>query len=331
MKVLAGDIGGTKTLLQVVEYRAGVPVFGEVVRFSSRDFDRFEALLDSFLARQPKHVLQGIDAACFAVAGPVDSQNQTARVTNLPWTLESQSLARQLGDTVAVRLVNDFYAVGLGVSALNPTDLVSLQSGVRRPDAPALVVGAGTGLGVAQVLRLDSGLEVLPSEGGHLAFSPRSEEETALQAQLRDRFGRVSWERLVSGTGLVNIYRYFWQRNTRGNPDCPPLLSGAEDPGAAIAAAARAGRDPNASQAVALFVRLYGTVAGELALVTLPFGGVYLAGGIAPKLVDELRQGPFLAAFHDKGRMQPLTAAMPVDIVMDTEVGLKGAALAALR
>ncbi len=327
LRVLAGDIGGTKTLLQLAEFEAGELRPQQVLReqrFDSHAYQDLVPMLDAFLEESdlPLH------GACFGVAGPVhsDDDGQTARLTNLPWHLDSRRLAADLG-LPAVRLINDFQAVGYGIEALLPEESTLLHDRPARPGAPRVVLGAGTGLGVALLLPCQGRYEAFPTEGGHTDFSGNDLQQDRLLAFLRGEFGHVSWERLVSGPGLVNIYRFLLQRDGVA-PEQDRCLQAA-DPAAAIAIASQ--REPRAEEALDLFCELFGAVAGNLALTTLAYGGVYLAGGIAPKLLHHLQRGGFARAYLDKGRMSDLVDTMPVRIVTHPNVGMLGALLAASR
>lgn len=322
---LAGDIGGTKTLLQLAEFEPGALRPRRIVReqrFNSDAFDGLGPMVRAFLPGEETARLQ----ACFGVAGPVGGapHRQTARLTNLPWQLDSVALAAELG-LGTVRLINDFEAIGYGIEALVPDELHVLQERAPRGDATRVVVGAGTGLGVALLLPCGGGYSVLPTEGGHLDFAPADALQEGLLAFLRAEFGHVSWERLVSGPGLANIYRYLLDREGT-DPAADPLLATA-DPPAAIAT----GDTPVARAALELFVDLYGAFAGNVALLTLAYGGLYIAGGIAPRILPHLQQGAFARTFADKGRMRPVVESMPIYVVTNREVGLLGALLTASR
>lgn len=323
--VLAGDIGGTKTLLQLAEFEAGALRPRRIVRahrFDSAAYDGLAPMVREFLGDDGSSRVQ----ACFGVAGPIAGgvQRQTAQLTNLPWQLDSVALSAELG-VGTVRLVNDFEAVGYGIEALVPDDLQVLQERSPRGDATRVVLGAGTGLGVALLLPCNGGYSILPTEGGHMDFAPADSLQEGLLAFLRAELDHVSWERLVSGPGLTNIYRYLLSRDA-ADPAGDPLLQ-TPDPAAAIAGSAM----PRARAALDLFISLYGAFAGNVALMTLAYGGVYLAGGIAPKLLPHLQQGTFARTFAAKGRMRPVAAAMPVYVVTNRQAGLLGALLAASR
>jgi glucokinase len=323
--VLAGDIGGTKTLLQIAEFGGGTaPRVIREERYDSRAYDDLTPMLREFLntdtGQQPA-------AACFGVAGPVaaEATTQHAKLTNLPWRLDSQNLSDALG--IPARLINDFQAIGYGIEALEPYDLETLHEAEPREGAPRVVLGAGTGLGVALLFRHDDHYEAYPTEGGHADFAPTGEDQDALLTHLRGIHRRVSYERILSGPGLEAIYRFLLHREG-GSQD--PLLD-EPDPPAAISRSALAGEDPRAARALDMFVEMYGTLAGNLALTCLARGGVYVAGGIAAKILPKLREGAFARAYLSKGRMSDLVASMPLRVVTDPKVGLKGAALAAAR
>jgi glucokinase len=307
MKLLAGDIGGTKTLLRCAN-DDGTVVHEE--RYESPAWPTFDELLRGFLDSLGHDV--AIDASCFAVAGAVlDGQ---AKVTNVGWVLEETSLSRAF-PIGRVSLINDFYAIGLGVPLLGPEDVLSLQEGKRDRNAPIAILGAGTGLGEALVVNVGGVHHVVPGEGGHADFAPQDEEQTGLFLHLHQQYGHVSSERVISGMGLVNIFTY---------------LGGDEITAAEIADRADAG-DALAKRTFAIFVDAYGAEAGDLALRTLSRGGVYLAGGVAAKNAGWFTGGSFLAAFTRKGRFSDVMKTIPVDLIMNEHVGLIGAVEGARR
>lgn len=305
MRYLAGDVGGTKTLLRCVEDDGSISANA---RYASGEHATFDDLLRDFTRTIPGPV----EAACFAVAGPVIGRR--ANVTNLPWEIDADAIGRQFGFP-RLSLVNDFYAVALGVPLLGEGDLVSLQRGQRDRSAPIGILGAGTGLGEAMVTWQKGVHHVLASEGGHADFAPQNEEQARLFLSLHEQFGHVSWERLVSGTGLVNIFTF---------------LGGPVIDGAGIAILADGG-DATALRAFAIFVDLYGAEAGNMALRVLARGGVFLAGGVAAKNRARLTDGRFLEAFHRKGRFRGIMETIPVDLIINEEVGLIGAIEGARR
>jgi glucokinase len=305
MHWIAGDVGGTKTLLRCVS-PDGTTVSEE--RYESTAYATFDALLRDFLTGAPKD----IEAACFAVAGPV--LGKRAEITNVGWVLEEGALSKTFS-IPHVSLINDFYAVALGVPLLHASDLLPLHHGHRDRTAPIGILGAGTGLGEAIVTVHDGAFHVIPTEGGHGDFAPQDEEQARLFLHLHQRYGHVSWERLVSGMGLVNIFTFL------GGKDITP---------AEIADLATAG-DPRASHAFEIFVDLYGAEAGNLALRVLARGGIFLAGGIAAKNIAWFTDGRFVEAFLRKGRFRSLMDTIPVDLIVNEEVGLIGAIEGARR
>ncbi|MDP9193509.1 MAG: glucokinase [Acidobacteriota bacterium] len=308
MTLLAGDIGGTKTLLRCTN-ADGTVVYEE--RYDSLAWPSFDDLLRSFLGGLGEPV--AIDASCFAVAGAV--LDGRVEVTNVGWVLEAAALARSF-PIGRVLLINDFYAVGLGVPLLGPGgDVMSLQEGQRDRGAPIAIVGAGTGLGEAVLVNVGGVYHVVPGEGGHADFAPQDEEQVGLFLHLHRQYGHVSSERVISGLGLVNIFTY---------------LGGDDVTAAEIAERADEG-DALAARAVAIFVDAYGAEAGDLALRTLARGGVYLAGGVTAKNVRWFTDGAFMTAFTRKGRFSDVMQTIPVDLIMNEQVGLLGAVEGARR
>ncbi|HKR65100.1 MAG TPA: glucokinase [Thermoanaerobaculia bacterium] len=305
MRWVAGDVGGTKTLLRCVD-ADGSTVFEE--RYDSAAYATFDDLLREFLSRDDAH----IDSACFAVAGPVFRGRAT--VTNVGWVMEEDALRREF-DIDRVSLINDFSAIALGVTQLGEDDLLSLHAGKRDRTAPIAILGAGTGLGQAILVWAGEEHHVIATEGGHADFAPQDEEQTRLLLHLQKKYGHVSWERIVSGMGLTNIADF--------------LGAGDLDP-AEIAERASNGDDV-ASRAIAIFVDAYGAEAGNLALKVLARGGVYLAGGIAAKNVEWFTDGRFVEAFERKGRFREVMETIPVDLITNESVGLLGAVEGARR
>jgi len=305
MRLIAGDVGGTKTLLRCVEDGGEVSAS---MRFESGAHATFEDLLRVFMTE----VRGPVDAACFAVAGPVLGTRAT--VTNLRWIIEANAVSQEFA-IPRVALVNDFFAVALGVPLLGEADLLSLQVGVRDRSAPIAILGAGTGLGEAMLTWQKGVHHVLASEGGHGDFAPQDEEQTRLFLFLHQRYGHVSWERVVSGMGLVNIFTF---------------LGGPELTGAEIAERAARG-DAQALRTFEIFVDCYGAEAGNMALRILARGGVFLAGGVAAKNREWFTGGRFLEGFRRKGRFSGLMETIPVDLIVNQEVGLLGALEGARR
>jgi len=319
MHLLVGDIGGTKTVLAVAETNgAAIRLIGEK-RYPSRDFRSLEEVVTRFRAETGL----ACEKAAFAVAGPVrDDRSET---TNLSWDLDARRLEQALGLS-EVRLLNDLEAVAWGIAALGPDDFEVLHPGEENAVGNACVVAAGTGLGEAG-MHWDGVLHrPFATEGGHADFSPRDDLELALLRGLQERFGHVSWERLVSGMGISNIYRFLLQRHGAAISKSLQEAIDAGDAAAAIAGAAADGSCPVCAETMQLFMDLYGREAGNAALKHMALGGVYLGGGIAPKNLNLLHRGPFLNAFFDKGRMETLMRRMPVKVVLEQRAPLFGAA-----
>jgi len=328
MDILAGDIGGTKTLMQIASLADDhYEVLYEKLYVSS-DYENFSDIVTSFLDDTPAGSKKPA-VACFGVAGPVTTRinNQTATVTNLPWQLDTEQLRSQT-NLSHIYLINDFQAVGHGIDTLGHDDFVILQTGKQRTHAPRVVLGAGTGLGIGQLVWQHDHYEALSSEGGHVDFAPTDSQQIALLNYLLERFDHVSYERLLSGPGLVNIYDYLRHAGFAEENNTLSLIMCQSDPATAIADYALNKSDVLAGEAMDLFIAIYGAMAGNLALINLAFGGVYVAGGIAPKIIARMNNGGFMRAFKDKGRMSKLLETMPVYVVMNPNVGLRGAARA---
>jgi len=264
-------------------------------------------------------------AACFGVAGAVVGGK--VRTTNLPWEVSEPGLAEHL-NIPRVRLLNDLEAAAHGVVAMtDPASVLTLQEGDPPSERRALtLVSAGTGLGVALMWWNGQSYQVSPSEGGHCDFAPQDDVEVALLEWLRDRFGHVSYERIVSGPGLVNLYRFLRDYRTTPEPGWLTTRIGFGDPAPVIAEAALGHADPVCDETLTRFVQIYGAAAGNYALTSLAVGGVFLGGGIAPKILSRLKDGPFLEAFAAKGRFSAQLQKIPVRVVMAPDVALLGAA-----
>ena len=321
--ILAGDVGGTKTQLSLVEATSQRFKVHASSTFLSRDYPSFQAMVEAFQALHPHP--RGV--AAIGVAGPVIDNR--VDVTNLPWVLDGRDLLA-IGYTRAL-LVNDMVAYGSGIEVLDEGEFKTLNPGVVRPGNRALIA-AGTGLGQCFIVpREPLGWQVHPSEGGHCDFSPTSDEEIDLLRFLRQKYQRVSWERVVSGKfGFGNIAAFL--AATARYPEDQGLAARLVDDLAGPVlheAAARGSR--LASDTMKLFVRLYGSEAGNLALKALALGGLYVGGGIAPKILPWLEAGDFMAAFVAKGRFSPLVAQIPVRVILSGHCTIKGAALIASR
>jgi len=324
MIVLAGDVGGTNARLATVELNGRTARVAQQSRYPSRDYPGLTPIVRGFcegLASRP-------DRACFGIACPVVGDDCIA--PNLPWTINARKLADEIGIPRST-IINDFVAVGYGVELLGPADLATLQEGTPVPQGPIAVIGAGTGLGQGFLFWEGDHYRVLPSEGGHGDYAPHNKLQTGLLQFLHEQFGHVSWERLLSGAGMVNVYRYLLAAGAA--PEQPSVRSEMEreDPAAVITRHALAKTDCLADRALDLFCEVLGAQAGNLALTVISTGGVYLAGGIAPRIAERLKSGPFLRAFRDKGRMTELLSRIPVHVITNPNVGLLGAAAVAAR
>lgn len=319
MLVLAGDIGGTSTRLAYFDSNGGTLTPLVEKRFPSREAGSLEEIVSSFSAGQ------GLAAqrACFGIAGPV--LQGRVRTPNLPWSVDGGELARIL-KLAAVQLINDLEANAYGIDLLGSDDLLFLNRGVSDPTGTIAVVSAGTGLGEALAYWDGTAHRPLRSEGGHADFAPRNELEAELLLFLRAEHGRVSTERVVSGPGLRNIYRFLRDGCHLPETAAVALAMRAGDPSAAITRAALAGECQLCDQTLDLFVSLYGAEAGNVALRTLATGGVYLGGGIAPKIIDRLKGPGFMLAFTSKGRLSPLLENIPVRVILNDRTALLGAA-----
>jgi len=327
-KILAGDIGGTKTILQVLNYDDGQ--FSPVIeqRYESQQFDTFERVLTRFYSEFD--VNRGdIITACVGVAGPVKKtlSRTTSKVTNLPWKLDSAELEEQFS-IKHFRLINDFQAVGYGVQLLTDEDVVVLQAGCLVEKETKAVIGAGTGLGQAVLVWDDkqNGYKVLPSEAGHCSFSPTSERERRLLEYLSNRNEYVSLEQVVSGPGITNIYHFLNQEKAEIPGEILLSANNSVDITPSIVNRALKNEDPMAREALNIFLNAYGAAAGNLALTVAATGGVYIAGGIASKIIGEMKDGSFVAAFNAKSKMKSWLEAVPVYLVINEKIGLLGAA-----
>jgi glucokinase len=317
--ILAGDIGGTNARLAVFDVQDGHFNLISASVFPSREYTSLDEIVSKFVRTANVHP----HAACFGVAGPV--RNGRVEASNLPWIIESKRLAKEL-DIKKALLINDLEANAWGIAFLDPADLVSLNQVKGTPVGNQAVISAGTGLGEAGMYWDGTKHHVFACEGGHADFAPRNELETELLRYLRVRFGHVSYERIVSGPGLVNVFNFL--RDT-GRGVEPKWLADEmlhSDPAAAISRAAIDGKCGLSEQAIDLFVSIYGAEAGNLALKIMATGGIYLGGGIAPKMLPKLAGPLFMEGFLSKGRMQHLLEAIPVKVITNDKVALLGAA-----
>jgi glucokinase len=317
--ILAGDIGGTNARLAYFQVQNGRPTVTAEGVFPSRGHSGLDEIVTQFVKAQDSTP----DVACFGVAGPV--RNGKVETSNLPWTVEASRLASEL-HLPSVYLINDLEANAWGIGTLEEKDLVSLNRVRGTPVGNQAVISAGTGLGEAGLYWDGKSYDIFASEGGHTDFAPRNELEIELLRYLAARFGHVSYERIVSGPGLVNVYRFFRDTHRVEEPAWLTEEMAQADPAATISRAAVSGKSPLAEHALDLWISIYGSEAGNLALKLMATGGVYLGGGIAPKLVTKLAGPSFMQAFLGKGRMQPLLESIPVRVITNDKIALFGAA-----
>ena len=340
MFLLAGDIGGTKTILRLVEVTEVTlteKTFRTVkeAQYISASFPDLVPLVQEFLA-QDDYIKPQL--ACFAIAGPV--VNNTCNLTNLNWILDTQRLEIEL-DIPKISLLNDFAANSFGILGLKDFEVNTLQEGETREESPIAVIGAGTGLGEAFLVPQGKKHQIFASEGGHADFAPRNDLEYELLKYLRQRLNvqHISVERVVSGQGIASIYQFL--RDSKFAPESPEIGERIKlweqesnktiDPAAIISQAAFKQRDLLCEKTIEIFVEAYGAETGNLALKLLCYGGIYIAGGIAAKILPLMQDGRFLNAFKDKGRVSPLIESIPVHIVLNPQVGLVGSVLYGLQ
>lgn len=304
--ILCGDIGGSNTRFALADTSGNKVVLGHRRQFENDHFTGLEALLERYLAEAPKPSL-----ACLAVAGPTDGRS--VRLTNLAWDIDADALSHAFG--FPFRLVNDFEAVAWGLDALTAEHCHPLQQAVAPTRASRLAIGPGTGLGVAYSVWTEAGYRPMPGEGGHIGFAPADDQQATLLTFLQGRYGRVSVERILSGPGIVDLYGF---------------CSGSETArtAAEVTRTALDASDPVAIEAMQIFCRILGQTAGDLALAGGTRGGVFIAGGIPARILPLLEAGGLLAGFRDKGRFATWMREVPLTVVTDPDVGLKGAALA---
>ena len=316
--ILAGDVGGTKVDLALYDFTNGrlSPTRDKV--YKAKDYPGLEVIVKDFLGADK------VSAACFGVPGPV--RDGRLRLTNLPWTLDSRELSAGL-DIQHVFLINDLEANGYGVAELSPDQIYTLSEGDASQVGNRALIAAGTGLGQGYLIWNGRAHIPYPSEGGHVDYAPRNEDEIDLLRFLKEKYnGRVSFERVVAGMGLTNIYEFL--REVRG-VDEPSWLAeriANEDPNAVITELALSAKSEICEKAMGMFVSAYGAEAGNLALKVLSVGGLYVGGGIAPRILEKLKDGTFMKAFTDKGRLSQLLINMPVRIILEPRAAQLGAA-----
>jgi glucokinase len=317
--ILAGDVGGTKVDLALYDFIDGKLTSTREKVYPAKEFSGLEVIVKEFLGSDKP------TAACFGVPGPV--REGRLRLTNLPWTLDSQELAKDL-NIDHVFLINDLEANGYGIAELTDKQIFTLSEGDANQTGNRALIAAGTGLGECFLVWNGRSHTPYPSEGGHCDYAPRNEDEIDLLRFLKQKYnGRVSFERIVSGTGLTNVYEFL--REVRGVEEPAWLaqrIAAAPDPNAVITELALAARSEICEKAMDMFVSAYGAEAGNLALKMLSVGGLYVGGGIAPRIVEKLKDGTFMKAFTDKGRLSQLLINTPVRIILEPRAALIGAA-----
>lgn len=323
--ILAGDVGGTKVHLALYSFQAGRLKAVHDRKFPAHQFATLDAVVNTFLSEDAAGVSrQEIVAACFGCPGPV--RDGRLKLTNLPWTLDAHELARSLS-IEHIFLINDLEANGYGIPELAPESICTLHAGDASAVGHRGLIAAGTGLGEALLIWDGKAHRPIPSEGGHCDFAARTEREIALLQYLRDTLkGRVSWERVVSGLGIQNVYRFMREVVKLEEPAWLRDRMTTEDPNAVIGSCAEDGSSALCFETMQLFAAAYGAEAGNIALKALAMGGIYLGGGIAPKTLKTLTSGGFMQAFLDKGRMSPLLETIPVRVILDDGCALLGAA-----
>jgi glucokinase len=317
--LLAGDIGATKTLIGLFTTAPVRPEPVAVRAFTTLDYESLEAIVEEFLVDRPGSGAP-IRAASFGVAGPI--VEQIARLTNVPWHVDAARVARHLSFP-HVGLLNDLEAMAYAVPVLEERELVRLQEGRRVPRGNAALIAAGTGLGEALLHNLDGRFIPSPTEGGHADFAPRTPGQIGLLEELVRLYGRADYERVLSGPGLVNVHRHL---HPNGCPVCDPSVDPAHAP-SMISRSALDARCPRCVEALRLFVAVYGAEAGNLALRSVASAGVFVGGGIAPKILPALQDGVFMEAFLDKAPMADFVARVPVAVILNDRAGLLGAAV----
>jgi glucokinase len=320
--ILAGDIGGTKTNLAYFSVQDGQLQRGPMSSYASREYVSLSDIVRKFLADNSLNIQIG----GFGIAGPVI--NNRCEATNLPWVVDARAIGAVLGVSKVV-LLNDLEATAYGTLRLTPSDTLIVNSGSVQPNGAIAVIAAGTGLGEGGLVWNGSRYQALPSEGGHTDFAPRNEMEMRLLHFLLTKYKRVSYERVVSGMGIANIYQFFRTQVKYAEPEWLALAM-TTDAAAAISTSALSGKDEACVKTMEMFVSLYAAEAGNLALKLLSTAGIYIGGGIAPKILPLLQQSTFMDSFANKGRLSPLLKNMPVSVVLNDKTALFGAAHYAL-
>ncbi|MDJ0752202.1 MAG: glucokinase [Ardenticatenaceae bacterium] len=333
MTILAGDIGGTKTVLTLIDRVHGVRQPLASARFVSRDHDSLTDVVTAFLSDK-QHFLQQspLRAAAFGVAGPVE--NGRSHITNLSWVIDQNDLAEHLGlPAEKIRILNDLEATATAVPHLQKEDLHTINPGVPVPNAPLAIIAPGTGLGEAFLVWTHGQYQAFPSEGGHADFAPSNQLQLQLLNYLSLQYGHVSLERVCSGLGIPNIYRFLREEKRLEEPvHLTEALMRASDPVPIIMTNALDAQDsiPLTRQTLEIFVSILAAEAGNMALKLLAQGGVYIGGGIPPRILPAIDSDQFRAALVDKGRFTTMMSEIPVHVILNDQCALLGAAYAAL-
>ncbi len=318
--MMAGDVGGTKTRIGLFRWVRGYPVFEQIQIFPSAAYAGLESVLEDYL----KNRQVSVAGACFGIAGPV--KKGKCQATNIPWVVSEKAL-RDRFSWKHVSLINDLVAMGSATPYMKEDELMVLQEGDTGRTGTQGLIAPGTGLGMSLTVKVNEHSVTLPSEGGHMDFAPNCEEETELWRHIHKVLGHVSVERIVSGPGLVNIYRWLLDKNKTEKPVWLEEKMRLEDPAKVISETALNGKDFLCRRALEIFVSVLGAVAGNLALIGLTHGGIYLGGGIVPKILPFLKQDHFLHSFADKGRFRQLLETIPVCVILNDRAALLGAAV----
>jgi len=331
--VIAGDIGGTKTIIQVIHFKSDNTQYTVIFEklFLSDQYPSFDTLFTEFiesLLSQYKNII--IKRVCLAIAGEIRNKNidQVAHVTNLPWIIKTAEL-RTILDIKSITLINDFEAIGHGIHLLKENEIVQLQEGEEVPHANKVVLGAGTGLGVCQMAWCNHAYYVQASEGGHCSFAPTDDIQLEFLSYMLNKHEHVSYDQVLSGPGLINIFSFFVDKYKQQFNSSIQNIFAQKDIAQAISNDYQ--KLKHCQLAVDLFIKIYGAQAGNLALLSLAYGGVYLAGGIAPKLLKHLKAPSFLNYFKQKGQMELLLNKIPVKVITNQKVGVLGAAVIASK
>ncbi|MGC8658228.1 MAG: glucokinase [Desulfomonilaceae bacterium] len=320
--LLAGDLGGTKTSLALFNLTSKRPDPYLIETFASKNASSFVEILETFLSRHPRKIV----SACFGVAGPVSKGH--ARITNLPWSVSENEL-KELFSWEWVHLINDLVATTLSIPVLEAHELAELNQGSPDPSGVIGVLAPGTGLGMALMLFINGEPYPIQSEGGHVDFAPKNSIELSM---LQDLMGdHVSVERLVSGPGLFTIYSWLKDYRKHKEPGWLKEKLARSDASRVISEVAVMGKDPVCVETLDMFISILGATAGNIALTGLTTGGIFLAGGICPKILSKLKQGHFIKAFTAKGRFGEFLSRIPVKVILNDKAALLGAACCAMR